>query len=996
MQRFLVVLAAVLLVGTSVFAQQTTGNLTGSVTTDGNPLPGATVTITSPNLQGTRTAVSDANGNYNFVALPPGEYTVKVELSGMNTITRQTKVTLSGTSRADADLKLSAVAEAITVTASAPATAALETTEVATNLDAKLIENLPIGRTLQATTTLAAGVNTNGPNAGAITISGAPAYDSVFMVNGAVTNENLRGQSHNLFIEDAIQETTILTGGISAEYGRFTGGVVNAITKSGGNEFSGSLRDSLTNDKWTKKTDFRDAAGNPEPDPIDKVNSVYEGTIGGRIIRDRLWFFGAGRDSKTSNSGTFYQSNIQFPTGVKERRYEVKLTGQVTPKHSLVGSYLDIKLDQTNNCFISCIEASNIDTSRSLPNNFKTAHYNGIITSNFLLEAGWSKKYFAFVGSGGDFPDLAKGTVGVDASQPGFNGYGAPVFCGFCTPETRNNKLYNLKGTYYLSSKALGTSSIVAGYERWAEQRKANNYQSGSNFLFYTYTPVAPTRDAAGVVHPIITSGDYFNYTPILQLSKGSDFATDSLFVNDKWDLNNHLTLNLGARYDKNDGKDSAGNTVAKDKATSPRLGLIYDVFGNSRVRLNASYSKYVSKIAETIGGSGSGAGNPAYIYYLYDGPDINTAGNLTTPQAFQQAFDYLFSVCPDARDPVKGLQCSNFLGAGFPGLNAKFEGSLRSPNVNEYTFGVGSLIGKGFIRGDVIHRKWNDFYTSRIDASTGFVSDPAGNKLDLALVGNTNAFNRKYDALEAQFNYPLFRRVNVGATYTYSKLKGNVTSETGGSGPVPESTFQYPEYKAYAQFNPTGYLPSDERNRGRAWVSYDLPTFVGNFNFSALERYDSGSPYSLIGTITNTSAIFKAGLPASTPAYVSPPSRGQSYYFSKRGQYNFETVNATDLALNYELPISKLRVFAQGELINAFNEQALVGFDTTVRTQRSSACKQTTGADLGKRCAAFNPFTTTPVEGVNYVKSANFGKARNRNDFQTPRTYRFSFGLKF
>ena len=106
------------------------------------------------------------------------------------------------------------------------------------------------------------------------------------MVNGAVVNENLRGSILNMFIEDAIQETTILTGAISAEYGRFTGGVVNSITKSGGNEFSGSLRDSITNPSWSA------SSFEGQPDFTDEIIHVYEATAGGRIIRDRLFFFG--------------------------------------------------------------------------------------------------------------------------------------------------------------------------------------------------------------------------------------------------------------------------------------------------------------------------------------------------------------------------------------------------------------------------------------------------------------------------------------------------------------------------------------------------------------------------------------------------------------------------------------------------------------------------------------------------------------------------------
>jgi len=135
-------------------------------------------------------------------------------------------------------------------------------------------------------------VNPNGVNR-QITINGGPSYDNVFMVNGVVVNENLRGQPHSLFIEDAIQETAVMTAGISAEYGRFTGGVVSTLTKSGGNNFSGSFRDSLNNPSWTKTADYSGATKG-----VDTTNQVYEATLGGRVIKDRLWFFGAGRKAK--------------------------------------------------------------------------------------------------------------------------------------------------------------------------------------------------------------------------------------------------------------------------------------------------------------------------------------------------------------------------------------------------------------------------------------------------------------------------------------------------------------------------------------------------------------------------------------------------------------------------------------------------------------------------------------------------------------------------
>ncbi|PYQ60106.1 MAG: hypothetical protein DMF58_09370, partial [Acidobacteria bacterium] len=254
------------LIAASAFAQ-TTASLTGQVTTDGKPLPGVTVTISSPNLQGSRTAVTGDNGGYQFSGLPPGDYKVTFELSGMGAVTRRARLELSQTARADADLKVAGVAEAITVTAAAPTV--LETPQVASTFTSKQMEALPVARTPFAAALLSPGVSANTFSTNQFVISGSPGYDNLVMVNGVVVTENVRSQAQNLFIEDAVQETTTLTGAISAEYGRFTGGVVNSITKSGGNVFSGSIRDSLTNPAWTKLTPL-----STQTKPVDHTDNV--------------------------------------------------------------------------------------------------------------------------------------------------------------------------------------------------------------------------------------------------------------------------------------------------------------------------------------------------------------------------------------------------------------------------------------------------------------------------------------------------------------------------------------------------------------------------------------------------------------------------------------------------------------------------------------------------------------------------------------------------
>ena len=216
------------------------------------------------------------------------------------------------------------------------------------NYKKQLIDNLPVDRSLRSIVLLAPGVTDNGPrgNVGttndrkALMISGALSYSNLFLINGVVVNENLRGQPYDLFIEDAIEETTIKTGSISAEYGRFTGGVVNAITRSGGNDVNGSFRATLNNDRGRPTT--RSTARWVVDNRVDHVTESYEETLGGPVWKDRIWFFAAGRQAELSDSretrlvprvvnGDVDPTATAYVYASDERRLEGKLTASAVP-----------------------------------------------------------------------------------------------------------------------------------------------------------------------------------------------------------------------------------------------------------------------------------------------------------------------------------------------------------------------------------------------------------------------------------------------------------------------------------------------------------------------------------------------------------------------------------------------------------------------------------------------------------------------------------------
>ena len=283
------VILALAFAGTA--SAQMGSELKGRVIFDNAPMPGVTVSLTSPALQGQKVAVTNAQGDYIFKALPAGDYHVRFELASFATLEYDVRMSTSQPRALDAVMYPEAMQEEIVVTSSFEnvSTGA----QGSSTMEQSTLEKLPVARTLNQAVLLSAGATASGPG-GNISISGAQSWESLYTINGVVVNENLRGQALDLYIEDAVLETTTMTSNMSAEYGRFAGGVVNTVTKSGGNQFSGSFRANVTNDSWNGETPLTTAQ-------VDENSYIYEATFGGYIVRDALWFFAAGRPTRSSH-----------------------------------------------------------------------------------------------------------------------------------------------------------------------------------------------------------------------------------------------------------------------------------------------------------------------------------------------------------------------------------------------------------------------------------------------------------------------------------------------------------------------------------------------------------------------------------------------------------------------------------------------------------------------------------------------------------------------
>jgi hypothetical protein len=996
----LLIAAFVLSVAGTAYGQVPTGTISGRVTDQaGLAVPGATVTATSPNLQGERTVVTSEFGDYAMPLLPPGDYTVTFVLSGFQNVMRTVAVAPTQVVSLDVALAIGGLTESVTVTGNA--SPFVETATVATSVRQELLETLPTSRTLGAAIIMAPNVKASGPGGqsgadGSFTISGAMAFDSLFMLNGVAITENLRGQPFTLFVEDAIQETTIATGGISAEYGRFGGGMVNAVTKSGGNSFSGSYRQSFNNDNWRTLTPF---TGDTK---LDKVIPTYEYTVGGPVFRDQLWFFTAGRLQNQEDSRTTIGTVLPYTRTNDEKRFEGKLTYALGNSQTVRGSYMKIKQQVLNNNFQNPLDLRSL-YDQGQPQDLLSLNYNGILGSALSIEGQYSSRHFSITGAGAPSTDLIEGTLLVDRSRGGTGfRYWSPTFCGVCDDEQRDNTELLAKATYFASTSRYGAHSLVFGYDTYNDHRFANNHQSGSDYRILGTSTIIQ----GDTVYPVFLSDDSttIQWNPIALSSQGTDLRTHSVFINDAWRWNDGVSLNLGLRYDRNQGEDAAGTTVSNASNWSPRLGITWDPLRDGRWIVSGSFARYVSGLNTSIG-ENSPAGNPAEYTWLYRGPAINAnpAGPLVTPDvALRTLFDWFFA---------NGGTDRPFNTADVPGVNTFINGSLKSPNSLEYSAGVSRTLGaRGSLRFDYTFRDYHDFYVQRTDLTTGTVTNELGRVFDVNLIENSDDLTRRYQSGAVQATFRLASSVDVGGNYTLSRLWGDFDGENPASGPLTSRLFQYPEYREARWNLPEGNLAGDQRHRARLWGTYRVPMSeaAGSLDLSLLYSTASGVPFGLGGATATAPGTAIGQIDPRpyvvNPGYANPLSSSATleYFFFPRDEFRTETQHRTDLSINYRHRIiSTAEVFFRGEVLNLFNQFQLCGCGGTVfnngggsdiRTINTSVLTRSNTAAL----QPFNPFTETPVEGVHWALGPTFGQASSRFAYTTPRTFRFSVGARF
>jgi hypothetical protein len=678
---FLLLIICVLTAGTA-FAQVTPeGKITGKVIDNqGSPLPGVTVEATSPKLVGKASTVTDGNGIYRIMALPSGTYNITYTLAGFDTLIRK-DVTLdfSQTLALNVTLEQTTVAEQVTVVGQAPMIDVKSTTKGQV-MTKETFLSLPRGRAFDSLVSTIPGVTNEDTTAG-ISVDGATGAENVFYADGAdVTNFHVGVKGQNIVLE-LVDEVKVTASGYNAEFGGSMGGVINVITRAGGNEFHGDLMTFYENNSQLMRGHARDYIRQNLDDYTlweyvnndtlyfnggkdrDKYNR-YEGvlSLGGYIIKDKLWFFAA--------------LNPVYDQTAAKRDFNYRQGPFSTFKNK--------NTDLNGSFKLSAAPFAGFRIGASYINNF--SKYRGALPDI----RGFSNEFYEYGKEGYSYPNW---TAAVNADYSVGNNLLISYRGGWHQTDTTDPQVvppdhstyyFNSGNTAYASDPFFVANPDLVHPSWWTnadtfrvlsknlEEKISNNLDLSYYLNFmgehalkagFGYTYLHENYDQASI-HPRVymaynktywgldnpvgvgadPSSPYYgkygyyyirgSWTQPINGGKWNIHANNySAFIQDSWTIKNRLTINFGLRAESQyipsmtTDKSYANFTDKPIKfdmmdMLAPRLGLVYDVFGDSSLKVFGSFGIYYDVMKLYMAELTFGGWKRKQDYYALKDPD--------------------------------------------------------------------------------------------------------------------------------------------------------------------------------------------------------------------------------------------------------------------------------------------------------------------------------------------------------------------------------------
>lgn len=818
--------AVALVTPTAAYAQSQTGSLRITVTGEsGSPLPGATVSISSPDSLVSRSAVTDGEGRARLAGLDPStNYTVRVEADGYDDLDVSDVAVVSGR-----DLSLGYVLvtgansgattiDDVVVTGRSLAAVDVTSATVGTTLTLQTVDALPTGRSYQSFLQLVPGVkpssrgnpsSRSGVNYSDVGGTTGQSTDNVYYLDGVDVTDPSTGTFGANFNSEIIREQQVIVGGAPAEYAGGSGLISRVVTKSGGNDWSGSINYYFQNDGLVAK-DQHDSSGG---------FSTYDSaiTFGGPILKDRLWFFSSYQKRSREDEVLDGDTGDVMRTVTNEGEYAFgKLTWQVTANDRLTATYFS---DPTEISGSDLVEVpNNRDRAREQGGDNYKVEYSRT-WGDLLLNAYWFRHE-------GELSDIAADTTVRDdvgflpaanatLAQRALGGLGSNI------ERQKNREEWGLNGEYYLST-AFGEHSLKAGYSN-SENVYAENssvpgdatYQSiAARYAGTTFAQLidpqanwtdssfvaddierirsalggssyAAARDAVdanddGVISDAevnaitfasTTGNPYGNVNTYRSLrTVAAPYAVTSkgqvIYVQDAWTLN-QLTVNAGLRAEKWEHFASDGSKTATfDWEIAPRLSVVYDLTGEGRSKVFGFMGRYYDPIRNNMSDFAGALTGPV------DEEQINIAGQWVTFR-------------------TRG-------GASTP--DAIFAPSTKTPYTDEYMVGYSTTFGSSIgFSASLTHRATRDILE---DFDLALYSDPNNTRPTRAgpnslfylpysyfgydakpnsnyVIGTLPGGERNYTGLELTLTKFKTDKWFGQASYTFNHAEGNTNSDS-------------------------------------------------------------------------------------------------------------------------------------------------------------------------------------------------------------------------
>jgi hypothetical protein len=578
-------------------------------------MPGVTVEASSPALlEKVRAAVTDGEGQYKIVNLVPGTYSVTFTLTGFSTVKRDGIDLSAGfTASVNAELRVGALAETITVSGQAP-TVDVQNTRQQTVMNLDVIDSIPTGMTAQNFAVLVPGViaavagsgltaqdvgGSVGDKQVALIVHGSRSQEMPLLYDGMRYNNMnaTAGGSHVIWTANtgAVQEYTVEVGALSAE-ADVSGVRQNMIPKQGGNAFHSSIYGNYTNDSLASTSNV----STPGLVTVDTKIWDFNPTFGGPLQVDRLWFFGAyrywGNDERPP--GAYY--NLNGPTAVTykpdlnrpvinenwNQSEDFRVTAQVTPRNKI-----SIMADDLERCTCHWFAASNVTPEASAvlktyPNLLTQVTWSAPVTNRFLLDAGTTVHPESW--SLWPQPDIPWYTYPVVELTTNISMVAR-------TSYTRHRS--NTYNSRINASYVTGSHAFKVGFQEMSGWRTMYNEALGTGTTLRLFNGQA--NSLTEYAYPQFTTVNLKYYI--------------GLFAQDQWTIK-RMTLNMGLRVDAMNAYVPAQtypavptvpvarsfgvvNDVPNWKDISPRLGGAYDLFGTGKTAIKANLGRFVQGV---------------------------------------------------------------------------------------------------------------------------------------------------------------------------------------------------------------------------------------------------------------------------------------------------------------------------------------------------------------------------------------------------------------